>query len=162
MSILVIRHGLSQANNRESEAFGAATAPLMELGRQQARQAAVELRGSYKIEPSRVKVAVSELLRTQQTAAEMGFVPVRTRQYGLLNEIEHGLNREQYEKMRDAGRLPDAAMQRARDILRNPPVEDVWVAHGLVIAALCRQLGVGGFKSMVPKFCEIRKLPIHE
>ena len=53
------------------------------------------------------------------------------------------------------------ALKAAELILESPPEERVWVTHGLVIASLCEVLGIANqFEHFVPKFCEIRELPI--
>lgn len=162
MSIHVIRHGLSEANNRNNIgtlAFAAKDAPLMGLGRDQARDRAKTLFADYGIDAKITPAATSELLRTQETAREMGFQVLRP--YALLNEVEHGIEGSELRAMLDDGILPDAALRSAEAILEQPPDETVWVAHGLVIAGLSQALGVRDkFERLVPQFCEVRELPI--
>ena len=165
MSILVIRHAISEANNRDNIgtlAFGAKNAPLMKtLAPEQIRRCKKELWDTYAINTTRVAVATSELERTKETARGLGFRKLHPN--ALLNEVEHGLEREVFKQMKHARQLPPAAIKAAEAILANPPVEKVWVAHGLVIAGLCHVLRPRlqhTFEHFIPRFCEIRALPI--
>ncbi len=162
MSIHAIRHGLSEANNRNNIgtlAFAAKDAPLMEKGREQAREQALVLRAEHGINPVLTPVAVSELLRTQETAREMGFVSHR--QDPLLNEVEHDMEGSALRQLLDSGGLPAAALRTAETLLEQRPQESVWVTHGLVIAGLCEVLGIAGqFERLIPRFCDVRVLPV--
>lgn len=164
MPKLVIRHAISEANNRDNigtMAFGAKDAPLMEeLALPQMRKCAHELRTKYKLNPAHVEAATSELLRTQQTAEGIGF-KIRKPPYALLNEVEHGIEGSVLKQMLKDKQLPSAALAAARAILADPPSEKVLVTHGLVIAGLCHILEIQHeFEYFIPKFCEIRVLPI--
>ncbi len=162
MPILVIRHGLSEANNRDNVgtlAFAAKDAPLMDKGREQATERAARLPGDYGINPQTTAVAISNLLRTRETAEVMGFQQITP--YESLNEVEHGLEGVALRTMLDAGQLPSAALGAAETILRQPPSQEVWITHGLVIAGLSRVLGINHeFERLIPRFCEVRELPI--
>lgn len=162
MPIYVIRHGFSEANDRNNIgtlAFAAKDAPLKDLGKQQARDRAATLFADYGIHIPTTPVATSELLRTQETAREMGFHMLRP--YGSINEVEHGMEGSMLKAMLSNGELPIAALRTAELILHQPPVEKVWVTHGLVIAGLCHELGIDSqFDRLIPKFCEVRELPI--
>lgn len=158
MSILVVRHALSEANNQESLAFGTKTAHLMPAGVDRAKELGDELRNTFGIDTKTEPVAVSELLRTQQTAKVAGF---RVRMiYSALNEVETGLEYPELREYLMAKRLPPKALEAAQRVLENPPLETIWVAHGLVIAGLTELLGVADGQRFIPKFCEIRELPI--
>ncbi|MDB5163920.1 MAG: hypothetical protein JWS12_538 [Candidatus Saccharibacteria bacterium] len=161
MAVLVIRHGLSEANNRNNVgmlAFASKDAPLMEQGRQQARELTAILRIEHDIDTAKTPVATSELLRTQQTAEEAGFTNISI--YPVLNEVAHGIALPGLREMLDQKKLPDVALQAAHAILENPPAEDIWVTHGLVIASLCQVLDVAREDRFIPRFCERRELPI--
>ena len=161
MRKLIIRHGLSEANNRNNigtPAFGSAEAPLMAKGVEQAQMLGERLLTEFKIEIDETTVATSEMLRAKQTASNAGFTSSNS--YALLNEIERDVPFPEFRKMLDEKRLPDSAYEVAEAILENPPVEEIWFSHGLVIAALSEVLGVAKDQRFVPKFCEIRELPI--
>lgn len=159
MSIIVVRHGLSEANNHENIgtlAFGAADAPLMEKGREQARAVGTVLLDDYAIRPDE-PVAVSTYLRTQQTATEAGFT--RQTQYEQLREVDHGMDLADLRAMLDANRIPDTAVAHAESLLGAMPPERVWFTHGLVIAGLCKVLDVYTDR-LKPRFGEVRELPL--
>jgi hypothetical protein len=164
MPILAIRHGLSEANNRDNVgtlAFAAKDAPLMETGKEQARERAAGLARDYGVDPRITPVAVSHLLRTQETAQVMGFQPDRITPYELLNEVEHGMEGVALRAMLNDGQLPQTALYAAEAILRQPPSESVWITHGLIIAGLSHVLGVSHqFERLIPRFCEVRELPV--
>lgn len=161
MSILVIRHGLSEANDRNRVgglAFDAEQASLMPDGLDKARQLQITLESSYGIDPSSVPAATSKLLRAHQTAQEAGFTT--TNQYSQLDEVKHGMNLAELRTMLDYGQLPQIALQEAQATLEDRPNELVWFTHGLRIAGLCALLGVYQDERLIPRFCEIRELPI--
>jgi broad specificity phosphatase PhoE len=164
MPILVVRHALSEANNRDNVgtlAFAAEGAPLMDKGEDQAREGAMKLRDMYGVTPATTSVAVSHLLRTRQTALVMGFPEERITAYRLLDEVAHGMEGITLRAMLDGGELPPAAFKAAEALLAQPPAERVWVTHGLVIAALSNVLGVSGrYERLIPRFCEVRELPL--
>jgi hypothetical protein len=161
MTRLVIRHGLSEANNRNNVgtlAFASREAPLMEQGVEQAKHLRQYLFDSRGITTSDTRVATSTLERTQQTAREAGFTEIAT--YKALDEVEHGLELTELRAMLGRKELPDAALKAAELILGNPPTEGVWVSHGLVIAGLCQVIGANEDMRFIPRFCEIREIPI--
>jgi broad specificity phosphatase PhoE len=161
MSVLVGRHGLSEANNYNNVgtlAFASEEAPLMKLGHEQARAMGEILISRYGIIPPYTPVASSVLRRTQQTAHSAGFVDIRT--YTQLDEVNHGIDLGELRVTLDRGELPHVAIEAAETTLANPPGEDIWISHGLRIAGLCAVLGVYQNERLIPRFCELRKLPI--
>lgn len=161
MNILVVRHGLSQANNRENygtPAFGSANASLMDEGTVQATQAGEILKNEYHVSPDTTPVAVSNMRRTWETANFAGFHILRP--YESLNEAMRGLTLEQIQHIRRTRELPLPALRVAEKILDNPPEEDIWFTHGLVIASMCKILNVHQNRPAIPTFCEIRELPL--
>lgn len=159
MSILVIRHALSEANNRDNVgtmAFGAKDAPLMQKGREQAVQRAATLRSEFGVNAATTPVAISRLLRTKETAQCLGFK--QWTEYPLLDEVEHGMDGADLRALLDSGGLPRAALANAEALRQNPPSERVWVTHGLVIAGLCQLLGQTAYERLIPRFCEARVL----
>ncbi len=161
MAKLIIRHGLSQANNHENfgtPAFGNPQAPLMEQGQQQARDMGQILSDWHGIVLDESVVAVSTLRRTYETAKCAGFE--RMRFYSELDEVDHGLDYPELRIALETAAPPPAAVTAARKLLEDPPKEDIWIAHALLIATVCRELGVYQEEKFIPRFCEIRELPI--
>jgi len=162
MSKLVGRHSLSEANNRNNygtPAFGHADAPLMAEGRSMAQTMGVEFEAIYGIIPAATPAAVSKMLRAQETAREAGFVDLN--EYEILNEVDTRLPHPELKDAIANRRHTSIALKAAELILENPPEEQVWITHGLIIASLCEVLGVAKqFEHFVPKFGEIRELPI--
>ncbi len=164
MSKLVFRHGLSQANNRENygtPAYGNPDASLMDEGIIHAANAGRMLRlPPYAIDPTNTIVAVSKMRRTWETANFAGFHTLRP--YESLNEIGHGLTLEDKAQIKEAHILPVVALRAAEEVLKNPPEEDIWFTHGLLIASMCRVLDIyqDVDTRLIPHFCEIRELPV--
>lgn len=160
MSTPVARHALSQANNVENIgtlAFAHKDAPLMEKGHEQAKDLGILLPERYGITPSLTPIATSELARTQQTASSAGFVALQS--YAQLNEVLHGMDGHELRAMLDRRKLPSAAIQAAEAVLANPPKEEFWISHGLLIAGMCAVTGVYQNERLIPRFCEVRVIP---
>ncbi len=163
MSKLVIRHGLSQANNRENygtPAFGSADAGLMDEGVVQSRNLGHILAQNHKIDASSTIVAVSQMRRTWETANFAGFHTLRP--YESLDEITTNLSYEDIRHIKVARQLPRIALQAAETVLSNPPQENIWFTHGLLIASMCKVLDIhqDSDARLIPRFCEIRELPV--
>lgn len=165
MSIYVVRHGLSQANNRDNfstPAFGNKSAPLMPEGRMAAAKLKPIFKYTYSIDPTTatIPVATSELARTQETALCAGFAVLNT--YAILNEVERGLTLEDKLAVRERGLVPPEALAAAEELLNNQPEENIWFTHGLLIAGLCKHLNIyqDPRYRIIPHFCEIRQLPL--
>ena len=164
MSKLLVRHGLSKANDRNNVgalAFGRPDAGLMELGRTNARDLNGIFRTNFGFIPEETPVATSDLLRTKETAREAGFLNLA--HYACLNEVIHGMELPELRHMlRIERKVPTAASRQAERILTNPPTESIWFTHGLVIIGLCNVLGIEREHTtrFVPEFCEIVELPI--
>ena len=162
MNVLVGRHAISAANDRNNIGtllFGHPDAPLIELGCEQSYEMGNVFRTKYGIDLENTEVAVSAMRRSQDTARAAGFIGLKP--YDILNEVDTLLDYPILREWIDQKRHSDVAIKAAELILKNPPKESVWITHGLVIASLCEILGiVNQFDDFVPKFCEIRELPI--
>jgi hypothetical protein len=158
MSVLVARHAFSEANNRETLAFGRSEARLALEGRAQAKDLGRCLAELYGVDLAETPVAASELFRAPETAIEAGFRKIVINP--LLNEVASGLTDAEYKEAKEARELPQSAREAAMRVLDSPPPEGIWIAHGLLIAGLCDVLQVAQDQRFIPKFCEIRELPI--
>jgi phosphohistidine phosphatase SixA len=161
MSILVVRHGLSEANNRDNygtPAFGNPKAGLMEAGEVQALAMGALLHDAFGIELVNEPVAVSMMRRTQETAIVAGFRNLSI--YPELNEEKGGLSDSEIRTAIETKQPPEATKKAARLLIENPPSEIVWVTHALLIATLCQELGAYINERFTPRFCEIRELQI--
>jgi broad specificity phosphatase PhoE len=155
MKRLIIRHALTDGNRLERHLLGKEGAPINAEGKRQVRELKKEL-AKRKIDLDQ-PVAVSELLRTVQTAEGAGFTQLRKEP--LLNEINtRDPARTQANVLQ--GILPPEAVQAAQKIVASPPQEKVWVTHGLVIAALLVELGLSEKNNFVPKLCSITEVDI--
>jgi broad specificity phosphatase PhoE len=110
------------------------------------------------------RVAVSEALRTYDTARSIGAKGMVI--YPLLNGVPHeGMSKQEVRDRLQAGWLPTAALDTARNILEDPPAEDIIVTHGLVIAGLTavvrlnQGLSLEGYP-LCPEHCGTRELNI--
>lgn len=158
MSILIVRHGLSEANNKNSAAFGQPHAPLMPLGIEQAGSVGLALAAIYGIDCGKTEVAASDMLRSQETASVAGFTVIRN--YAILNEVDVPKTPE-LRAVLDRGEIVLEARQAAEAVLSNPPSEKIWFSHGYLIAALCELTGADTTdKRFIPRFGEIRELPV--
>lgn len=162
MDKLLVRHGLSQANNRENfgtPLFGHPDAELMELGWDHAREAGRVLVNRYNSNPAIERVATSRMKRTQQTAEGAGYLPENMTAYPLLDELTMHVTYEQLgESIRDE-KPPPIAIDKVEELLSNPPEEQIWFTHGFVIATICYIRGIP-YTTFIPKFGEVRELSI--
>ncbi|HET8884536.1 MAG TPA: histidine phosphatase family protein [Candidatus Saccharimonadales bacterium] len=161
MSILVIRHGLSEANNRDNygtPAFGNPEAPLMPMGRKQAAALGKLLVKDFGVDLANEPVAVSTMRRTQETAIAAGFTGLHL--YPELNEEKGNMTDAETRAALQTRQPPEATLAAARLLIEHPPVEKIWITHALLIATICQELGVYQNERFTPKFCEVRELPL--
>ena len=151
---LVIRHGKSEGTRLNRDLFGKQGASLSEVGTKQAKELHFEL---VKIGVDfNLPVAVSELLRTHQTAELAGFSNM-----GVcpdLNEINTP-NPPETIKNLTKGIIAPEALAAAKKLIASPPTESIWFTHGMLIAALCHELGVV-INTLVPDFCEVCEITV--
>lgn len=152
---MVIRHGKTDANRLTRAVFGKAGAPLNDEGQVQAKKLKSKLK-SLGVNDT-TPVAVSELLRTHETATNAGLENI------IINPLLNEVNTSDPQRTLDLvaeGKLPQEAIKAAEAIINNPPKEKVWVTHGLVIAAIQELLGRGDNQSFIPDYCEVRTVDI--
>jgi broad specificity phosphatase PhoE len=152
---LVIRHGKTDANRLTRAVFGKAGAPLNDEGQVQAKKLKSKLK-SIGIDDT-TPVAVSELLRTHETATYAGLKNITINP--LLNEVNTSDPQRTLDLVAE-GKLPQEAIKAAEAIINNPPKEKVWVTHGLVVAAIQELLGRSDNESFIPDYCEVRTVDI--
>ncbi|MDL2363392.1 MAG: histidine phosphatase family protein [Patescibacteria group bacterium] len=157
MSVLLVRHGLSAANGRNSAAFGDANASLLPEGLIHGENAGTFLRISG-IDTTTERAAASGMRRSKETAAAAGFTAVSS--YDLLNEVNLPVNPE-LRAILDREEIVQEARDAAERVIANPPAERVWFSHGYLIAALCKltEIDTSGMR-FIPHFGEIRELDI--
>jgi len=158
MSVLVVRHELSEANDKNSAAFGQAHARLLTLGIERIPVIRDNLINVYGVTIEDTDAAASDMSRTQETATLVGFTSVRN--YSILNEVDVPKTPELRAQL-DSEIIVPEAFEAAEAVLATPPAEQVWFTHGYLIAALCHATGVdtSGMR-FIPRFGEIRELPI--
>jgi hypothetical protein len=161
MSKLVIRHEFSDANNRDlygTPAFGNPNASLDPRGVENAIELGKILVVQYGIDVDNEPVAVSSMLRTQETAIYAGFRNLVI--YPELNEEKGGLSDEEIREALHARQSPEATIQAVRRIIESPPTEQVIIMHAYLIATLGSELGLYTNARFTPRFGEIREFPI--
>lgn len=155
MKYLVIRHGKTDANRLTRAVFGKSGAPLNDEGQVQAKKLKSKLK-SLGINDT-TPVAVSELLRTHETATYAGLKNITINP--LLNEVNTSDPQRTLDLVAE-GKLPQEAIEAAEAIINNPPKEKVWITHGLVVAAIQELLGRSDNQSFIPDYCEVRTVDI--
>lgn len=161
MSKLVGRHCISEANNRANygtPAFGNPNAPLMPLGREQAARMGGLIVAQYGFDPSATPVAASELRRSQETAEIAGFIDLHI--YPALNEEKGELGDLEVRQAITSRKSPEATVSAARYLIEHPPKEEIWITHAYLVATICQELGVYTNARFIPKFGELRELPL--
>jgi broad specificity phosphatase PhoE len=156
MRYTLIRHGKTDANRLTRAAFGKQGAPLNMVGISQTKKLRKQLL-NYGFDLATEPVAVSELLRTAQTAQYAGLQNVKA--YSLLNEVKTPDPRHT-QRLIEKKVLPAEATKAARKLLANPPKGRIWVTHGLIIAALLQELGKLERGTFIPGFCEIIEIDL--
>ena len=162
MSIIVVRHApFREAYNDPLRGYQQVGPQLTEEGRTMIPKELVPSLEKHRIDPKDSRVAISNSSWTRLTAEAAGFKDDGMTAYGYLDDVAQGMERSVLHALLKAGKLPKAAIRRAKEILTDPPQESVWISHGLVIAGLCEVLGVtADFERPVPQFCEVRVLDI--
>lgn len=151
---LIIRHGKSEGTRLNRALFGKQGGSLNELGKEQAKKLHSEL--AKKGIDFSLPVAVSELVRTHETAKLAGFTKFVV--HPELNEINTADPQKTIDNLAKRIIAPEA-IEAAKKLIANPPAESIWFTHGMLIAALCRELNVTT-KTLVPDFCEVRELAL--
>lgn len=155
MKYLLIRHAATDANRLTRALEGKHGAPLNEAGRNQAAklQQVLVKQGVDLSQP----VAVSDFIRTQETARLAGFTNLNVNK--LIDEINTSDPKRTQEGV-EQGKLPKEAIEAAQSILQNLPAERVWVTHGLVITALLMALDQSDHEHFIPAQASITEIEI--
>lgn len=166
----IVRHAVSRANDKNDLAFNNANAGLIPIiGPEQmvpARTFFTE-KGYDQYTP----VAVSYMKRANQSANAAGFLVLR--QYALLDEVDLSLqekwhikqtwqseeSKQDWQSKRE-DILPQRIIDETKDLLRNPPKEEIWVTHGLRAACIFKILEIyENYEEFIMGFGEVRELP---
>lgn len=145
--VYIIRHAQNAGTRFNQADFGKEGASLIEAGIQESLRLTPQLQ-KLGINVGAEPVAVSELVRTQQTATHAGFTHLAIN--SLLNEVKTEHSPDTLELMLKTNQLPVAARTAAHKLLANPPREKVWVTHGLLIAGIAAELGLTSHELFIP------------
>lgn len=151
---LIIRHGKSEGTRLNRALFGKQGGVLSEEGKEQAKKLHNQLAKTGM--DFSLPVAVSELVRTHQTAEIAGFANIVF--HPELNEINTTDPQKTIDNLAK-GIIALEAIEAAKKLIANPPAESILFTHGMLIAALCRELNLTT-KALVPDFCEVRELAL--
>lgn len=146
--VIIIRHAKASGGRHDKHLFPKEGAPLSDEG----RKAILGLKDELErlgIDVANEPVAISELLRTRQTAELAGFKNII--EYASLNEIETGLGPEELAGVIAQKIIPEVASAAARKLLKYPPRENVWVTHGMLIAGIAEVLDIPSSKLYIPE-----------
>lgn len=155
--IVLIRHAKATGGRHDRHLFPKAGAPLSDEG----KNAALALRPILKqlgIDTENESAAVSQLIRTSQTAQILGFKNLH--KYAVLNEIDTGLGPEELDSVLAKKAVPDIARKAAQVLLHHPPHERVWITHGMLIAALAEELGIPKNTLYIPEMASAIEISI--
>lgn len=155
-TVFLIRHAKSIGGRFDRHLFPKEGAPLSDQGIEDAKLLKVDLHDK-KIDLSQT-VAVSELIRTKQTAVYAGFKYLKT--YPTLNEIDSRLLPAELDEMIKNKGVPERAITAAQKLLENPPEEDVWVTHGMLIAGIGHVLQIPTADLYIPAMTSITRIVI--
>ncbi|MCB9823297.1 histidine phosphatase family protein [Candidatus Nomurabacteria bacterium] len=155
--VLIIRHAKSVGGRHDKHLYPKEGAPLSDQGLKDVskiRDYLIELGVDIESEP----VAVSELIRTRQTAEVAGFKTIKS--YSVLNEVNTGLSPEELERMLQIKLVPKEAIDRAKKLLENPPLENIWVTHGLLVAGLAELLRIPKEQLYIPDMASVTEITL--
>lgn len=141
--VLLVRHGVSNANVGDFTAFGNQDSPLTHRGIGQARGLALAFDAEYGIIPRdyELSVVASEFRRTQETAKYAGFSSIMVD--SVVNEartIEIGVSGQELIRRHASERwAPDETVERAQrfiDLVRSGELsQQIFFSHGVFIAS---------------------------
>lgn len=154
MKYLLIRHANAGMSDKARLAYGKAGPPIRDIkdaNITKLHQQLIKLQVDFNNEP----IAVSEMLRTKQTATVAGLAILNP--YAILNEIDTG-DIDNTLRLMALGEVPAEAIKAANTIINNPPKERIWVTHGLLIAALQLATKTSNPNHFEPDYCEISEI----
>ncbi len=155
--VYVIRHGASEGNRYNQASFGPKGGALTEKGIEEAKTLSKELQAidiDTRIEPA----ATSAMKRAYETAHYAGFQHINI--YSVLNEVGGDEPPEILDAMLARKEAPPSAIAAAQKLLKNPPLERVWVTHGQLIAGIAHVLHIPTSELFIPKTGTITKLEL--
>lgn len=146
--IIIIRHAKAEGGRHDRHLFPKEGAPLIEDGREAASLLTRKLL-ALGVDPAHQPVAVSELIRTHQTAEAAGFKTIKV--YSVLNEVNSDLTPAKLDALIGERIVPKQALSAAKRLLKSPPAENVWITHGMLIAGLAEELGMAKNTLYIPE-----------
>lgn len=159
MEIYVVRHGQTVVGREPKEiwdSYGPLGPPLNDESIQKSRKLQAQFR-DLGIDVGTEPAAISQYLRTRQTAVAAGFKTIH--ENALLNEINTE-NPARSQQLIKQGQVPEEARVAAEVLLLRPLKERVWFTHGLVIAALLLVTGQNSSEDLEPPYAEIIKIQL--
>lgn len=164
MNRLVIKHGVARKDwatiRRETGIFSGPR--LTKIGFNAAWDLGKDLREEGIVTS---RIASSKSLRSIQTALAISRTGILPNLYPSLDEVPSALSEDELTAMLVEGRAPGEALEAGERLVANPPVEPIWISHGLTIAGLTavvriRQgLSLDGY-NLLPSNLEVRELEI--
>ena len=155
--VIIIRHAIATGGRHDRHLFPPEGAPLSEQGIEDAKKLKPQLI-EMGIDLENEPVAVSKMIRTTQTAQNAGLQNLT--EYEVLNEVDAQLPPEELDATIEAKQVPERAKEAAKRLLENLPKENVWVTHGMLIAALAEQLEIPKDELYIPVLATITKLEL--
>ncbi len=156
-TVYIIRHGTSEGTRHNQASFGPEGGALEPRGIQEAKALRKKLQ-DLGIEVQKTPVASSFMKRAHETALYAGFKQINM--YESLNEVGSDLLPEVLDAMLDRKEAPPSAIAAARELLKNPPVEEVWITHGQLIAGISHALGIPTSELFIPAMGSITKIEL--
>ncbi len=156
-TVYVIRHGTSEGNRHNQASFGPRGGALTPQGIQEAKALHKELQ-KLGIEAQTTPAASSLAKRAHETARHAGFEQIN--KYASLSEVGGDLLPEVLDAMLARKEAPPSAITAAQNLLKNPPLEKVWVTHGQLIAGIAHVLDISTSELFIPKMGTITRLKL--
>ena len=155
-TVFIIRHAQATGGRYDKHLFPSEGAPLSASGIKDAERLGTELRD--KGIDFNQKVAISAMVRTKQTAESAGFKKLK--EYDTLNEICLGLNSDKLDELIENKKAPQEAIVAAKKLLQNPPSENIWVTHGVLIVGIAHVLNVSTTDLYIPDMASVSEVII--
>ncbi len=125
MQRLVIRHGEAE-RGEEDPPITSEAKEMAHLLRARLHKAGIPTK----------RIATADSLRARQTAKAIAGVGSTITIYTSLNEVPNELPNDKLKQQLMEGEVPEEALTAAELLLSNPPIERLYISHGLLLAGL--------------------------